>query len=80
VIAGDCNEWELFMDVLCCTWSERTDDDDDNNYYVCFLNRPNIAHRKQTKLHFYNFFPIPPHPFVDFVVHPPGHGRNVTDF
>jgi len=26
------------------------------------------------------FFPMPPHVLVDFVVFPPGHDRNVTDF
>ena len=26
------------------------------------------------------FGPMPPHVLVDFVVLPPGHGRNLTDF
>jgi len=26
------------------------------------------------------FGPMPLHVLVDFVVHPPGHGRGVTDF
>jgi len=27
-----------------------------------------------------NFFPLPPHVLVDFVVLPPGHGRSISDF
>jgi len=35
---------------------------------------------KYNSINMSNFFPMPPHVLVDFVVFPPGHGRSVTDF
>ena len=55
-----------------CSWmsyaaqgvKEFDDNDDDvNDDYDFFFRRPHTANSKQTKLHMYIFFPMPPHSF-----------------